>query len=73
MVHIIFDYFLFYKSESQIGCVVFDIKCVMPELYESNWCVIGDTPGSSFSRKYQKLIIFIQSVSFLTHFFDLYY
>ena len=32
---------------SQNGCVVFYIKCVIPKLYESNWCAIGETPNSS--------------------------
>ena len=35
--------------------VIFDRKCVMPELYVTNWYVIAiyyfDTPGSSFNRK----------------------
>ena len=54
------------KIHFKNGVEFFDKKCVMPELYESIWCVIGDTkcvtqnsvrfvyvdtPGSSFSRK----------------------
>ena len=27
--------------------IVFYEKCVIPELYESNWCVFGDTPALS--------------------------
>ena len=29
---------------SQNKCVFYK-KCVIPELYESNWCVISDTPS----------------------------
>ena len=39
--------YFFFFLHSPNGCVGFDSKCVMPELYESNWCVIDDTLDSS--------------------------
>ena len=54
-------------SHSQMSVLFFDKKCVLLELYKSNWCVIGDTlsvshydslkfinfdtPGLSFDRE----------------------
>ena len=40
----------------QNGRVVFYTKCVMSELYESNWCVIDDT--LSFTQNCHKFIYF---------------
>ena len=72
IIHVVFLFIYLFQSRGikqrmnpQNECV-FYTKCVIPELYKSNWCVIGNTPsvsvkirvkfinfhvlGSSFSR-----------------------
>ena len=41
MFYIFFFVFYSYMYTFKM-CVDFDIKCVIAELYESIWCVIGD-------------------------------
>ena len=40
---------IFFSKNNSNG--VFYIKCVMSDMYKSNWCVTNDTPGSTFNRK----------------------
>ena len=59
---------------NQDGCVVLDSECVISGLYESNWCIIGDTLSVSYSISINfnyfvtRFIISVEKLSRVNHY-----
>ena len=60
--------------QSQNECIVSDTKCVMTELYESNWCVTLILTHQVYHsvKNYQKLITLDTKSVIFTYHFDSY-